>query len=70
MNQFTIFIESVADKDHRVVVRDHARKSLTRFDAFSKKHAHEIVLDLIDLLPKLHRQATIVFDGFVVPGQA
>jgi len=49
---------------------DHARKSVTRLDAFSKKHAHEIALDLIELLPKLYRQATVVFDAFVLPAQA
>jgi hypothetical protein len=70
MNEFTIFIEIVAGKDHRVVVRDAARKSVARLDAFSKKHAHEIALDLIDLLPKLNRQATVVFDAFVLPAQA
>jgi hypothetical protein len=70
MNKFTISIEIVAGKDHRVVVRDDVRKSVTRLDAFSKKHAYEIALDLIDLLPKLHRQATVVFDAFVLPAQA
>jgi hypothetical protein len=68
MDKFTIFIESIANKDYRVVVRDEERKSVIRFDAFSKKHAHEIVLDLIDLIPKLRRQATVVFDAFVLPG--
>jgi hypothetical protein len=70
MNKFTIFIEIVAGKNYRVAVRDDARKSVTRLDAFSKKHAHEIALDLIDLVPKLHREATVVFDVFVLPAQA
>lgn len=70
MNKFTIFVEIDANNGHGVVVHDNARKTATRLDAFSEKHAQGVALCLLELLPKLHRQATVVFDTFALPVRA